>query len=72
MQLMQFIGFRADLNTILVGIQERFGQGPSADKLQQEYYQLQQEKSEKIQYFASWLETRYRKLEKFPKRYHHK
>ena len=58
---------------ILVVIEERFGWGPSTDKLQQEYYQLQQEKGEKIQQFAGRLETRYRKLqEKFPKRYNHK
>ena len=72
-ELMRFIGFRANLDTILIGIEERFGRGPSADKLQQEYYQLQQEKGEKIQQFASRLETKYRKLEeKFPDRYDHK
>ena len=67
-ELMRFIGFRTNLDTILIGIEERFGRGPSADKLQQEYYQLQQEKGEKIQ-FASRLETKYQKLEeKFPER----
>ena len=30
---MRFIGFRANLDTILIGIEERFGRGPSADKL---------------------------------------
>ena len=42
-ELMRFIGFRANLDTILIGIEERFGSWPSADKLQQVYYQLQQE-----------------------------
>ena len=51
-EVMRFIGFRVNLDTILIGIEERFGRGPSADKLQQEYYQLQQEKGEKIQQFA--------------------
>ena len=41
--------------------------------MQQDYYQLQQEKGEKIQHFAGRLETKYRKLEeRFPKRYDHK
>ena len=70
---MRFIGFRANLDTILISIEDRFGRGPSADKFQQEYYQLQQEKGEKIQQFASRLETKYRKLEeKFPDRYDRK
>ena len=32
-ELMRFIGFRANLDTILIGIEERFGRGASADKL---------------------------------------
>ena len=72
-ELMRFIGFRVNLDTILIGIEERLGREPSADKLQQEYYQFQQEKGEKIQQFTSRLETKYRKLEeKFPDRYDHK
>ena len=46
-ELMRFIGFRAEISTILTGIEGCFGRGPSADKLQQEYYQLQQERGEK-------------------------
>ena len=70
---MRFIDFRANLDTILIGIEERFRRGPSANKLQQEYYQLQQEKGEKIQQFASRMVTKYRKLEEnFPERYGHK
>ena len=72
-ELMRFIGFRANLDTILIGIEEKCERGPSADKLQQEYYQFQQEKSERIQQFASRLETKNRKLEEnFPGRYDHK
>ena len=48
-------------------------EGPSTDNLQQEYYQLQQVKGEKIQQIASRLETKYWKLEEnFPERYDHK
>ena len=72
-ELMRFIGFRAEISTILTGIEGRFGRGPSADKLQQEYYQLQQERGEKVQQFVSHLETKYWKLkEKFPDRYDHR
>ena len=46
-ELVRFIGFRAEISTILTGIEGCFGRGPSADKLQQEYYQLQQERGEK-------------------------
>ena len=72
-ELMRFIGFRAEISTILTGIEGHFGRGPSADKLQQEYYQLQQERGEKVQQFASCLETKYRKLkEKFQDQYDHR
>ena len=46
-ELMRFRGVIANLDTILIGIEERFRRGPSADKLQQEYYQLQQEKGKR-------------------------
>ena len=56
-----------------MGIEEKFGWEPSTDKLQQEYYQLQQKKGDKIQHFASRLKTRYRKLEEtFLEMYDHK
>ena len=67
-ELMRFIGFRANLDTILIGIGERFGRGPSAGVLS-----APARKGEKIQQFTSRLETKYRKLEeKFPDRYDHK
>ena len=44
-------------------MEERFDKAPAADKLQQEFYLLGQERMEKIQQFASCLEQRYRKLQ---------
>ena len=39
------------------------------DRLQQDFYQLQQEKGEKVQHFAGRLEKAFKKLqEAFPKR----
>ena len=70
---MEFIGFRAELNNILDRIEERFRKGPTADRLQQEFYLLQLDKGKKIQYVASRLEQKYRNLEeKFPDRYNRK
>ena len=58
---------------ILDGVEERFGKAPTADKLQQEFYLLGQERMEKIQQFASHLEQKYRKLQtKFPGHYDRK
>ena len=66
-ELIGFIGFQADLTDILDGVEEKFGKAPTADKLQQEFYLLGQERMEKIQQFASHLEQKYRKLQtKFP------
>ena len=43
-ELIRFMDFRVNLDTILIGIEEKLWRGPSADKLQQEYYQFQQKK----------------------------
>ena len=61
-ELIGFIGFQADLTDILDKVEERFGKAPTANKLQQEFYLLAQERMEKIQQFASHLEQKYRKL----------
>ena len=47
-ELIGFIGFQADLMDILDRVEERFGKGPTADKLQQEFYLLAQERMETI------------------------
>ena len=62
-ELIGFIVFQADLTDILDQVEERFGKAPTADKLQQEFYLLVQERMEKIQQFASHLEQKYRKLQ---------
>ena len=42
----------------------------TGDRLQQDFYQLQQEKGEKVQHFAGRLEKAFKKLqEAFPERY---
>ena len=69
-ELVGFVGFNAPLSTILEAIDKRFGKKLTADHLQQEFFQLQQEKGERIQHFASWLERAFRKLQEvFPQHY---
>ena len=59
-ELIGFVGFGAPLGAILEAM----------DRLQQEFFQLQQEKGERIQHFASRLEKSFKKLqEAFPDRY---
>ena len=66
-ELVGFVGFNAPLSVILEVIDKRFGKKSAADRLQQEFFQLQQEKGERIQHFASRLERAFRKLqEAFP------
>ena len=65
-----FVGFRAPLGAILEAMDKRFGKRSMTDHLQQEFFQLQQEKGERIQHFTSHLEKSFRKLqEAFPDRY---
>ena len=69
-KLVGFVGFNAPLSTILEAIDKRFGKKSTADRLQQEFFQLQQDKGERIQHFASRLERVFKKLqEAFPQRY---
>ena len=69
-KLVGFVGFNVPLSTILEAINKRFGKRSTADHLQQEFFQLQQEKGERIQHFASRLERAFRKLqEPFPQHY---
>ena len=65
-----FVGFNAPLLTILEAIDKRFGKKSTAYCLQQEFFQLQQDKGERIQHFTSRLERAFKKLqEAFPQRY---
>ena len=69
-KLIGFVGFGAPLGAILEAMDKRFGKRSTTDRLQQEFFQLQQEKGERIQHFASCLEKSFRKLqEAFPDRY---
>ena len=69
-EMISFIGFDGDLTDILEKIEKHFGKQLSGDRLQQEFYQLSQEKLEKIHHFAGHLEQKYKYLEeKFPDRY---
>ena len=45
-ELVEFVSFSAPLSTILEAIDKRFGKKLTADRLQQEFFQLQQEKGE--------------------------
>ena len=69
-ELVGFVGFNAPLSSILEAIDKRFGKKSTADRLQQEFFQLQQEKGERIQHFASQLERAFRNIQEvFPQRY---
>ena len=69
-ELVGFVGFNSPLSIILEAIDKRFGKKSSVDRLQQEFFQLQQDKSERIQHFASQLERAFKKLQEvFPQRY---
>ena len=69
-KLISFVGFGAPLGAILEAMDKWFGKWLTMDHLQQVFFQLQQEKGERIQHFASCLEKLLRKLqEAFPDRY---
>ena len=69
-ELVSFVGFSAPVKVILEAMDKRFGKRATSDKLQQEFYQLQQEKGERIQHFAGRLEKSFKKLQEvFPERY---
>ena len=67
---LDFIGFDKDLTVLIAVLEEWYGQGQTTDKLQQEFYQLSQERNEQIQQFAGRLEFKYKKLVLlYPERY---
>ena len=66
-KLIGFVGFNSLLSVILEAIDRRFGKKSTVDCLQQEFFQLQQDKGERIQHFASQLERAFKKLQEvFP------
>ena len=69
-ELISFVGFSAAVKVILEAMDKHFGKRATSDKLQQEFYQLQQEKGERIQHFAGHLEKSFKKLQEvFPEHY---
>ena len=63
---LDFIGFHRDLDVIIKALERRYGK----DRIQQEFYQLSQERGETIQQFAGRIELKYKKLEElYPGRY---
>ena len=69
-ELVSFLGFNAPMETLLDAMEDRFGKKITGDWLQQDFYQLQQKKGEKVQHFAGRLEKAFKKLQKaFPERY---
>ena len=59
---LDFIGFDKDLSVIITALDKRYGKGQTTDQIQQEFYQLAQERGETIQQFAGRIELKYKKL----------
>ena len=67
---LDFIGFDKELNVLIEALEERYGKGETTDRIQQEFYQLTQDRNEQVQQFAGRLEFRYKKLAvSYPNRY---
>ena len=67
---LDFIGFDKELPVLISALEERHGKGETTDKIQQEFYQLTQDRNEQVQQFAGRLEFRYKKLvTSYPDRY---
>ena len=49
---LDFIGFDKDLSAIITALDKQYGKGQTTDWLQQEFYQLTQDRGESIQQFA--------------------
>ena len=62
-ELVGFVGFNSPLSMILEAIDKRFGKRTTTDRLQQEFFQLQLERGERIQHFGSRLERAFKKLQ---------
>ena len=68
---LDFVGFGSSLDVLINALERQYGKGQTTDRLQQEFYQLSQERGETIQEFAGRIETKYKKLtELYPNRYH--
>ena len=54
--MISFLGFDVNLDDILEKVEKQFGKQLSGDHLQQEFYQLAQDKNEKVRQFTGRLE----------------
>ena len=69
-EMISFLGFDTNLDDILEKVKKLFGKNLPGDCLQQEFYQLSQDRNEKVRKFAGRLEQKYKYLkEKFPDKY---
>ena len=69
-EMISFLGFDTNLDDILEKVEKWFGKQISGDRLQQEFYQLAQDKNEKVRQFVGRLEQQYKYLkDKFLDRY---
>ena len=68
--LFESIGLGCPLQEILSRLERRYGKGRMKDRLQGEFFQIQQEKGEGVQQFAGRLEKKFNHLrDSFPDRY---
>ena len=66
------VGFKESVETLLDKVEDRFGEKWTTDGLQQDFYKITQDKSEKVRHFAGRLEAQFKKLrEKVPGHYDH-
>ena len=59
---LDFVGFQNSLSILIDALERRYGKGQTTDKIQQQFYQLSQERGETVQEFAGRIETKYKKL----------
>ena len=58
---LDFVGFQNSLNILIDALERRYGKGQTTNKIQQQFYQLSQERGETVQEFAGRIETKYNK-----------
>ena len=62
------VGFEESVETLLVKVEDRFGEKWTADGLQQDFYKITQGKNEKVRQFTGRLEAQFKMLkEKVPR-----
>ena len=69
-ELLEFVGYGEEMGNILRHIKERFGEGPLKGKLQKEFFQMEQRKTESINQFVGRVEQWFKRLRAlYPDRY---